>query len=135
MIALQPRKPIAASGFYGKPSITEITKTKPPPVGLSGGGVSKKVEARYNSTAEGAIIMTRPSKEHAVKYNRKGLEVVDVVVHPELGQCLRPHQVEGLKFMYECVMGMRKTDGMGCILADEVCHSRREPHCAIGAID
>lgn len=26
----------------------------------------------------------------------------------------------GVKFLYECVMGMRKHEGQGCILADEM---------------
>jgi hypothetical protein len=31
---------------------------------------------------------------------------------------LRGHK--GVKFLYECVMGMRKHEGHGCILADEM---------------
>jgi SNF2 family DNA or RNA helicase len=31
---------------------------------------------------------------------------------------LRPHQREGVKFMYECVMGLKDYTGNGCILAD-----------------
>lgn len=27
---------------------------------------------------------------------------------------------KGVKFLYECVMGMRKHEGQGCILADEM---------------
>jgi DNA repair and recombination protein RAD54B len=45
---------------------------------------------------------------------------VDVVVDPFLGQHLREHQREGVKFMYECVMGMRDFNGQGAILADEM---------------
>jgi hypothetical protein len=26
----------------------------------------------------------------------------------------------GVKFLYECVMGLRKHEGQGCILADEM---------------
>ena len=33
---------------------------------------------------------------------------------------LRPHQVEGVKFMYECLMGYRGFGGHGCLLADEM---------------
>ena len=32
----------------------------------------------------------------------------------------RPHQVEGVRFMYECVMGLREQGKHGCILADEM---------------
>jgi hypothetical protein len=61
---------------------------------------------------------------------------VPVVIDPILARRLRPHQVEGwlnvpgawgiphttpgVKFMYECVMGLRKHEGQGCILADEM---------------
>ena len=37
-----------------------------------------------------------------------------------LAKWLRPHQREGVKFMYECVMGMRNYNGHGCILADDM---------------
>ena len=47
--------------------------------------------------------------------------VVPVVIDPLLARKLRPHQIEGVKFMYESVMGMRGHDGKGCILADEMC--------------
>ena len=33
---------------------------------------------------------------------------------------LRPHQREGVKFMFECVMGLRDFAGEGCILADDM---------------
>jgi len=28
--------------------------------------------------------------------------------------------ITGVKFLYECVMGLRKHEGQGCILADEM---------------
>ncbi len=43
-----------------------------------------------------------------------------VVLDPLLARQMRPHQREGLKFMYECVMGLRDTEHTGCILADEM---------------
>ena len=60
-----------------------------------------------------------------------------MVIDPILARRLRPHQVEGqlayplvheagfqsisgVKFMYDCVMGLRKHEGQGCILADEM---------------
>lgn len=44
---------------------------------------------------------------------------VHVVVDPVLCNILRPHQREGVKFMYECVTGARG-DWNGCIMADEM---------------
>ena len=45
---------------------------------------------------------------------------MDVVVDPYLSQHLRPHQREGVEFMYQCVMGMKDFEGKGAILADEM---------------
>jgi len=41
----------------------------------------------------------------------------NVFVPPILAKWLRPHQREGVQFIYECVMGMKNFDGNGCILA------------------
>lgn len=41
-----------------------------------------------------------------------------VYVPPILAKWLRPHQREGVQFLYQCVMGLRDFDGQGCILAD-----------------
>lgn len=43
-----------------------------------------------------------------------------VFVPPVLCKKLRPHQREGVQFMYECVMGIRDFAGNGCILADDM---------------
>lgn len=43
-----------------------------------------------------------------------------MVVDPVLCNILRPHQREGVKFMYECVTGKRIEDAYGCIMADEM---------------
>ncbi|KAL3317948.1 DNA repair and recombination protein RAD54-like [Cichlidogyrus casuarinus] len=45
---------------------------------------------------------------------------VHVVVDPMLSKVLRPHQREGVKFMYDCVTGIQIPDNFGCIMADEM---------------
>ncbi|KAL9924689.1 DNA repair and recombination protein RAD54-like [Glossina fuscipes] len=45
--------------------------------------------------------------------------LVHVVVDPILSNILRPHQREGVRFMYECVEG-KKGSFNGCIMADEM---------------
>ena len=45
---------------------------------------------------------------------------VAVVVDPLLCKVLRPHQREGVKFMYDCVTGSRIENYHGCIMADEM---------------
>ncbi len=69
---------------------------------------------RHDPSAPGALVMKRPQSVPPSK------EIVDVVLDPILGQHLREHQREGVKFLYECVMGMRNFDGQGAILADEM---------------
>lgn len=51
--------------------------------------------------------MPRPSPNHQWSHNTAGLPVVDVVVDPHLTSHLRPHQRDGVLFLYECVMGLR----------------------------
>jgi SNF2 family DNA or RNA helicase len=44
----------------------------------------------------------------------------NVFVPPVLAKWLRPHQREGVAFMYQCVMGLKDFPGNGCILADDM---------------
>ncbi|KAK2733621.1 helicase [Onygenales sp. PD_40] len=69
---------------------------------------------RHDPTLPGAVIMKRPTSVP------KGKQIVDVVLDPILGKHLREHQREGVKFLYECVMGLRPFNGEGAILADEM---------------
>ncbi|CAL8470234.1 g9776 [Coccomyxa elongata] len=45
---------------------------------------------------------------------------IPVVVDGMLTKWLRPHQREGVTFMFECVTGLRDFGGNGCILADDM---------------
>ncbi|KAF2232343.1 putative dsDNA-dependent ATPase Rad54 [Viridothelium virens] len=45
---------------------------------------------------------------------------VPVVIDPRLAKVLRPHQVEGVKFLYKCTTGMVDERAQGCIMADEM---------------
>ncbi|VDN17607.1 unnamed protein product, partial [Dibothriocephalus latus] len=47
-------------------------------------------------------------------------QLVHVVVDPVLTKVLRPHQREGVKFMYDCVTGVQIPGNYGCIMADEM---------------
>uniref|UniRef100_A0A0P4W6W4 DNA repair and recombination protein RAD54-like n=2 Tax=Scylla olivacea TaxID=85551 RepID=A0A0P4W6W4_SCYOL len=69
-----------------------------------------------------ALVLYRPkelSAHEKMTVNTEKLEVA-VVVDPMLSAVLRPHQREGVKFMYECVTGKRIDDNYGCIMADEM---------------
>lgn len=75
---------------------------------------TSKPTPRHDPDAPGAIVMKR------IATPPKSKQLVDVVVDPILSKNLREHQREGVKFMYECVMGMRPYNGDGAILADEM---------------
>ncbi|KAE8215657.1 hypothetical protein CF327_g1084 [Tilletia walkeri] len=45
---------------------------------------------------------------------------VPVLVDPRLAKVLRPHQVEGVKFLYKCTTGITVENAHGCIMADEM---------------
>ncbi|KAK6464988.1 P-loop containing nucleoside triphosphate hydrolase protein [Scheffersomyces coipomensis] len=47
-------------------------------------------------------------------------EIVEVLIDPHLASKLRPHQVEAVTFLYECLMGFRDYKGTGSLLADEM---------------
>lgn len=101
------------------------------------------MESLYDATAPDAIILYEPKKkltegillvklaEKMLMYAKKPGSTpdfeVEVVVDPILGRVLRPHQVEGVKFLYDCTTGMKvlpellKVEGAyGCIMADEM---------------
>ncbi|KAJ7755699.1 SNF2 family N-terminal domain-containing protein [Mycena maculata] len=110
-----------ASGSIGSPAAG--TKTFVAPTSFYGPQAPSKVKPKgplHDPTAEGAVVMKPPTKEHIKRYNKKDSPVVAVVLDPILASRMRPHQVEGVRFMYECVMGLRKHEGQGCILADEM---------------
>ncbi|KAK6524845.1 helicase [Arthrobotrys megalospora] len=102
---------ISPAEFYAK-------STFKPPL-LSGTTVTKtntqKPMARFDPNAEGALVMKRPDISSS-----KNKTIVDVVVDPILSRHLRPHQREGVAFLYEAVMGLRPYEGRGAILADEM---------------
>ncbi|KAI8461790.1 P-loop containing nucleoside triphosphate hydrolase protein [Phakopsora pachyrhizi] len=51
---------------------------------------------------------------------QKEVQKVAVVLDPKLSKTLRPHQVEGVKFLYKCATGMVEQGALGCIMADEM---------------
>ncbi|KAL4984653.1 SNF2 family N-terminal domain-containing protein [Aspergillus falconensis] len=93
------------SGAYKKPLLESTVMPAAP---------SDEPTPRHDPKQPGALILKRPSSAP------KGKRIVDVVVDPILGKHLRPHQREGVKFLYECVMGMRSFNGEGAILADDM---------------
>ncbi|KAJ5082926.1 hypothetical protein N7532_011969 [Penicillium argentinense] len=53
-----------------------------------------------------------------LKKKVEGRPKVPVVIDPRLAKVLRPHQVEGVKFLYRCTTGLVDRNANGCIMAD-----------------
>ncbi|XP_030072552.1 DNA repair and recombination protein RAD54B isoform X3 [Microcaecilia unicolor] len=81
---------------------------------------SQNSKPRHDPSVPNALVMPHPDQYHQWMFNKAGLPVVDVVVDPYLTTHLRPHQREGILFLYECVLGMRMNGRFGAILADEM---------------
>ena len=65
-------------------------------------------------------ILKKVSKTHQVPEGAIILdEASQLFIEPFLGSKLRPHQLEGVKFLFECVSG-KKENISGCILADSM---------------
>ncbi|KTW31525.1 hypothetical protein T552_00167 [Pneumocystis carinii B80] len=94
-----------------------IKKFKTPLLSSNVGQTFKLPVLRHDPNEEGALVLPRPQIK---EYEEKNVRIVDVVVDPMLSRHLRPHQREGVKFLYECVMKMREFEGQGAILADEM---------------
>lgn len=72
--------------------------------------------ALHDPDRDGAVVLFRAHYKRDV-HNRP---LVSVVVDPCVGDKLRPHQKEGIQFLYDCVSGARVKDYNGCILADDM---------------
>ncbi|KAK6634151.1 hypothetical protein RUM44_004759 [Polyplax serrata] len=66
------------------------------------------------------ITLPEPNTEHQWHYNQNNLPVTPVCIEETLSKKLRPHQCEGIKFLYESIMGFKDVKQTGAILADEM---------------
>ncbi|XP_071458343.1 DNA repair and recombination protein RAD54B isoform X3 [Marmota flaviventris] len=81
---------------------------------------SPNCKPRHDPYAPNSLIMPLPDKNHQCMFNKNNFPLVEVVVDPHLVYHLRPHQKEGIIFLYDVVMGMRMNGRCGAILADEM---------------
>ncbi|XP_072317853.1 DNA repair and recombination protein RAD54-like [Eucyclogobius newberryi] len=88
-------------------------------LGLKRAGVRR---ALHDPFGDDALVLYEPpilSAHDLIRSEKDKLEV-HVVVDPLLSKVLRPHQREGVRFLWECVTGRRIAGSYGCIMADEM---------------
>lgn len=69
---------------------------------------------------EGSLMHRSLADILGLKKKVEEVKKVPVVIDPRLSKVLRPHQVEGVKFLYRCTTGLIDPNGQGCIMADEM---------------
>lgn len=77
---------------------------------------AQTAQPRHDPLAANALVFTRPRPSNSIADDM----IVDVVIDPFIGQFLRPHQREGVSFLYDCIMRFKDYEGAGAILADEM---------------
>ena len=106
----------ASANTYLNLSKSVLAKTSfKQPGGVSFAKVEKKLlKSRHNPDAPGAVVLSAGVEGRSVSV------VLDPFFLRE-GRSLRPHQIEGVKFLYNSVMGVSSQGKhCGCILADEM---------------
>ncbi|GLC51026.1 hypothetical protein PLESTB_000458000 [Pleodorina starrii] len=116
------RKP-AAAPFKAHAPAAEGPGRKPRSAAGAGAGAAAAAAVApglHDPTAAGAVVLNSTQWDGGRGRMRDGRPVAPVVIDPYLGRHLRPHQEEGVRFMYDAVMGLSTPDKTGCILADEM---------------
>eukprot|EP00741_Cyanophora_paradoxa_P002544 tig00000605_g2468.t1 len=98
---------------------------KPPAAKPSARAAAPAAARGPSSSSSAAPPRHDPSAPNALVLNSSelagpGPPATPVVVDPILSNHLRPHQREGVQFLYDCVTGRRTGEPSGCILADEM---------------
>jgi DNA repair and recombination protein RAD54 and RAD54-like protein len=73
----------------------------------------QKVESKIHKSL--ASILGIPKRGELVEQPK-----VAVVIDPKIAKVLRPHQIEGVKFLYRATTGKIHDAAFGCIMADEM---------------
>ncbi|KNC76080.1 hypothetical protein SARC_11409, partial [Sphaeroforma arctica JP610] len=87
--------------------------------GTLGLGKNRVNTAMHNPFEENALVLFEPITSAQPTNDPKSVQV-HVVVDPCLSKVLRPHQREGVQFMYDCLTGVKLENGEGCIMADDM---------------
>jgi len=76
---------------------------------------NKITGALHDPEGENAVVLYSP-----LSSNIGQKKEVHIVVDPKISNVLRAHQRDGTEFVFQCLMGFKQEEHMGCILADEM---------------
>ncbi|KAL4538177.1 hypothetical protein Ndes2526B_g05342 [Nannochloris sp. 'desiccata'] len=102
------RLPVTAAPFRRPLAPGAAPPQRPPPQQL------------HDPYAPDAVVLNAAQWNRGAGKDASGHPVAAVVLDPVLARCMRPHQIEGVQFLYECTTGSRQTSQMGAILADSM---------------
>lgn len=108
--ALKPQTKFALPTGAAPFSSVRPTTGKNPAGGAAGAGGPSTPAAPpplFDPRGPDAVVLNLAQWAEGAGKLPSGRPVVPVVVDPYIARSLRPHQKEGVRFMYECVTGLR----------------------------
>ncbi|XP_067645895.1 DNA repair and recombination protein RAD54B-like [Eurosta solidaginis] len=80
----------------------------------------KKIKIESSPATKELFLLPAPPPEHIAALDADSPPIKPVAVSHKLALHLRPHQRDGVAFLYKCIMGFVNPQYTGCILADEM---------------
>ncbi|GMF24978.1 unnamed protein product [Phytophthora fragariaefolia] len=107
---------------WGAAVLKPMVRHDLPPVEVDVEEIETPVEAEPAAVEESVVVVAPVADvpPPLVLWQSETDPDVKVVVPEIVGKFLRPHQREGVQFMFDCVCQIRGFDGQGCILADDM---------------
>ena len=117
--AAAPQKPFASPTVTR--TSTSSSASRPPPAPAA----PSTQFGLYDLTDPSLLVLNRadlsaPSSSSSSKGKASAPRAVPVIVESFISRELRPHQVEGVQFLYDCIIGRANPPHTGAILADEM---------------
>jgi DNA repair and recombination protein RAD54 and RAD54-like protein len=107
-----------STGFVDKPMVSPVLEMDR--IDELGDPMSEPMTSLVEAPIEPIVVVEKESPPPLVLWKSDEHEGLQVVVPEIVGRFLRPHQREGVQFMFDCVCQVRGFNGQGCILADDM---------------
>ncbi|KAE8911488.1 Protein CHROMATIN REMODELING 25 [Phytophthora fragariae] len=105
---------------WGSVVLKPMVRHDLPPLEVDVEEIETPVEIEPPAVEEPPAVVVADAPPPLVLWQSETDPEVKIVVPEIVGKFLRPHQREGVQFMFDCVCQIRGFDGQGCILADDM---------------